>query len=398
MSLAGDLGRVPDMSDLFAAIQALTQKVDASLVSQEELKGKVGEVNDKVTRLELDTSQKFNAIEQACSVAKHKFENLEKVCNEVMNKVGVLETKVSEVERRSAESSEYKRRDKKNKTVTEQTGGTGLGAGRSSGSGVWDRDLTGDTVMGGAGNLRTGGSEGGSFPARAGSPPAKVGRGSAGVRSGSVGGGGGVKSESVTRSDRLWLKGFGRKMSREDLLKIANDFVKQVNEDSGTLERFQPKAYGWNLEMSASLVFSGGAAEAERFFQRAREVRYVWDDDVAGSRLLRVTKDASFDQRLRGQVFHNLEEELKAVLRDKNLMSDKVWVGNTGPRGILFLGNGARFFELGKVNIAKQGEGVFGLLQGLRTGGGGCPEAGGQGDEGCEHGGPEEVMGGWRGL
>ena len=75
-----------------------------------------------------------------------------------------------------------------------------------------------------------------------------------------------------------------------------------------------------------------------------------------------MTKDASFDQRLRGQVFHNLEEELKAVLRDKNLMGDKVWVGNTGPRGVLFLGNGSRFFELGKANIAKQGEGGEGFF------------------------------------
>ena len=190
---------------------------------------------------------------------------------------------------------------------------------------------------------------------------ADVGRGQTGAARGSVGGGGEGKSEPVTRSDRLWVKGFGRKMSRDDLIKIASDYVKQVNEDSGPL-KFQPKVYGWNLDMSAALVFHG-AAEAERFYQRAKEIRYVWDDDVAGSRLLRVTKDASFDQRLRGQVFHNLEEELKAILKSKNLMGEKVWVGNTGPRGILFLGNGSRFFELGKVNIAKQsgdgGEGFF---------------------------------------
>ena len=82
--------------------------------------------------------------------------------------------------------------------------------------------------------------------------------------------------------------------------------------------------------------------------------RFEWADPICteGPKLLRVNKDASFDQRLRSQVFYNLRREVVAHLDAK-----KVWVSETmeiidsGAKGTMFLTSGDEIYDLFKVDI-----------------------------------------------
>ena len=81
--------------------------------------------------------------------------------------------------------------------------------------------------------------------------------------------------------------------------------------------------------------------------------RFEWVDPICteGPKLLRVNKDAPFDQRLRSQVFYNLRKEVVAHLDAK-----KVWVSETmeiidsGARGTMFLTVGDEIYDLFKVD------------------------------------------------
>ena len=57
--------------------------------------------------------------------------------------------------------------------------------------------------------------------------------------------------------------------------------------------------------------------------------------------MLRVHKDASFDQRLRSQVFYNLRKELVALLDTKRVwVSDTMEIIDSGVKGTMFLTSG----------------------------------------------------------
>ena len=81
---------------------------------------------------------------------------------------------------------------------------------------------------------------------------------------------------------------------------------------------------------------------------------FEWSDPICtdGPELLRVNKDASFDQRLGSQVFYHLRKEVVAHLEAK-----KVWVSETmeiidsGAKGTMYLTSGDEIYDLFKVDI-----------------------------------------------
>ena len=108
----------------------------------------------------------------------------------------------------------------------------------------------------------------------------------------------------------------------------------------------------WNGEYSVALVFSD-SADYERFYKRSgsSEVkgRFEWEDPIGtdGPKLLRVHKDASFDQRLRSQVFYNLRKEVVAHLGSMKVWdSDTMEVIGSGVKGTVFLTSGDEFYDL----------------------------------------------------
>ena len=137
--------------------------------------------------------------------------------------------------------------------------------------------------------------------------------------------------------------------------------ISQMNTGLGEKDKFcegeKFRIVAWSGEFSVALVF-GDPDECERFYKRsgASEVKGMleWVDPIGteGPRVLRVHKDASFDQRLKSQVFYNLRKEAAAHLDAK-----EVWVSETmeiidrGVKGTMFLTSGDEIYDLFKVGI-----------------------------------------------
>lgn len=122
----------------------------------------------------------------------------------------------------------------------------------------------------------------------------------------------------------------------------------------------KPKgAYAWNLEMAASIVFQT-KEEAEDFRKLYETNKYPWTDPIEGEKVLRVTRDASFDQRLWNQVYFHVRGGLKRLLVEKGKWDESVSeLGSTGPRGVVFLKAGSGITRLMQVDVSKRGVGVL---------------------------------------
>ena len=181
-------------------------------------------------------------------------------------------------------------------------------------------------------------------PRRGSSVPNRPNRGDSGSSGGQ--GSGRVKAKGC----RLWVKGFGRKLTKKTLEEQARMVISQINIGLGERGKFceggKLRILAWSGEYCVALIFSD-PDEYERFYKRsgALEVkgRFEWFDPISteGPKLLRVNKDASFDQRLRSQMFYNLRREFVALLDAK-----KVWASETmeiidsGVKGAMFLTSG----------------------------------------------------------
>ena len=109
--------------------------------------------------------------------------------------------------------------------------------------------------------------------------------------------------------------------------------------------------------------------EYERFYKRpgASEVkgRFEWVDPIGteGPELFRVHRDASFDQRLRSQVFYDLRKEVAAHLDAKKVwVSDTMEIIDSGVKGTVFLTSGDEIYDLFKVDI-RNNEGLSHYLK-----------------------------------
>ena len=169
-----------------------------------------------------------------------------------------------------------------------------------------------------------------------------------------------ASAAGVPQGNKLWCKGFSRPLTRETLSEQASLYVKAVNKEKGT--SFDPKVFSWNLEIAAALVFSDADA-AQAFYKASEGVAFTWTDMLEGveyNRRLRIVRDASFDQRCRSQVYYHLRENLIVLLKSKGLWHDGMQIGNTGPRGVVFIrGEDGRLFEMFRVDTSKRGEGEF---------------------------------------
>lgn len=168
-----------------------------------------------------------------------------------------------------------------------------------------------------------------------------------------------ASTAGVPQGNKLWLKGFERKLTRDVLDEQAKLYVKAVNEKCGTA--FCPKVFAWNLELAAALVFDCKAS-ADAFYRGCEGFTFTWTDMVGGeesNRRLRVVRDASFEQRARSQVYYHLRISLIALLKTKGMWTDELNVGNTGPRGVVFLHGKGEVWELFKVDPSKRGSGDF---------------------------------------
>ena len=152
------------------------------------------------------------------------------------------------------------------------------------------------------------------------------------------------------------MKGFGRKLTTKVLEEQARMVISKMNTGLGESDKFcegdRLKILAWNGEYSVALVFSD-SADYERFYKRSgsSEVkgRFEWEDPIGteGPKLLRVHRDASFDQRLRSQVFYNLRKEVAAHLDSKKVWnSDTMEVIDSGVKGTVFLTSGDEIYDL----------------------------------------------------
>ena len=129
-------------------------------------------------------------------------------------------------------------------------------------------------------------------------------------------------------------------------------------------ERFSPKELIFNNEMASSLAFKDGD-DAEAFFKRYRDGRELvtWVDTLGGHsdgrRVLRVERDATFDQRLRGQVYYHLKQHTANLLSKKVRRGTSMKLDNSGIRGAFFCTNGDEIWELFQVKFAHYGGGEF---------------------------------------
>lgn len=160
---------------------------------------------------------------------------------------------------------------------------------------------------------------------------------------------------------RLWVKGLGRKLTKKTLEEQARMVISQMNIGLGERDKFfergKLRVLAWNGEYSVALIFSD-PDEHERFYKRSGSAevkgRFEWVDPIGteGPKLLRVYKDASFDQRLRSQVFYNLRKEVAAHLDSKKVWnSDTMEVIDSGVKGTVFLSSGNEIYDLFKVDI-----------------------------------------------
>ena len=162
------------------------------------------------------------------------------------------------------------------------------------------------------------------------------------------------------------MKGFGRRLTKKALEEQAEIVISKMNTGLSERDKFCVgeglRILAWNGEYSVALVFSN-SADFERFYRRSGSTevkgRFLWEDPLSteGPKVLRVHKDASFDQRLRSQVFYNLRKEVVAHLNEKKVWdSDKMEVIDSGIKGTVFLTAGDEIYDLFKVNI-NHGEG-----------------------------------------
>ena len=157
------------------------------------------------------------------------------------------------------------------------------------------------------------------------------------------------------------MKGFGRKLTKKTLEEQARMVISQMNTGLSERDKFfeggKLRVLAWNGEYPAALIFSD-PDEHERFYKRSGSAevkgRLEWVDPIGteGPQLLRVYKDALFDQRSRSQVFYNLRKEVAAHLDSK-----KVWNSGTmevigsGVKGTIFFTSGNKIYEIFKVSI-----------------------------------------------
>ena len=164
-----------------------------------------------------------------------------------------------------------------------------------------------------------------------------------------------------TKDCRLWVKGFGRRLTKKALEEQARMVISQMNTGLSERDKFREgeklRALAWNGEYCVALIFSD-PDEYERFSKRSgsSEVkgRFEWVDPIGteGPKLLRVHKDASFDQRLRSQVLHSLRKEVAAHLDSKKAWdSDTMEAIDSGIKGTMFLTSGSEVYDLFKVDI-----------------------------------------------
>ena len=159
--------------------------------------------------------------------------------------------------------------------------------------------------------------------------------------------------------EKLWIKGFGKKLTRAILKLEAMRYIGVINEGLSDEDRFDPKVYAWNLEYSVALVF-GNSKDAKRFYDISKEQdkKFTWDDPLTeGPVTLRIVKDASFDRRLRGQIYHHLEVETRRVMEGKIEWNGNMVLDNNRPRGIFFVSNGNNVWELVRIDLSQRGRG-----------------------------------------
>ena len=161
---------------------------------------------------------------------------------------------------------------------------------------------------------------------------------------------------------RLWVKGFGRKLTKKTLEDQARMVISQINTGLGEGDKFcvgeKLRILAWNGESSVALIFSD-LGDCERFYKRAgapeARGRFEWSDPICidGPKLLRVNKDVSFDQRLRSQVFYkNLRKEVFAHLEAKNVCnSEKMEIIDSGTTGTMFPTSDDEIYDLFKVDF-----------------------------------------------
>ena len=78
-----------------------------------------------------------------------------------------------------------------------------------------------------------------------------------------------------------------------------------------------------------------------------------------GKRKLRLVKDASLDQRMRGQAYYHLKVETEKLLTEMGKWGGSLYTDNTGPRGCFFASNHDQVWELAKLEFSKHGEPGF---------------------------------------
>ena len=105
------------------------------------------------------------------------------------------------------------------------------------------------------------------------------------------------------------------------------------------------------------LTNESGAGDFLMRYRDGREL-VTWVDPLGGHpdgrRVLRAERDATFDQRMRGQVYHTANLLGKKVRWGANVRLD-----NSGVRGAFFCTNGDEIWELFQVKFAHCGGGEF---------------------------------------
>ena len=168
--------------------------------------------------------------------------------------------------------------------------------------------------------------------------------------------------KEIQNNCRIWIKGLQRKLAKE-VLKAQHDLILAcVNSGLEGDERFSPKELTFNNEMASSMVFTK-EDNAEAFLRRYRDggEPVTWVDTLGGHsdgrRVLRVERGATFDQRLRGQVYHNMKHHNANLLSKKVKWGANMRLDNSGVRGAFFCTNGDEIWELFQVKFAHCGGG-----------------------------------------
>ena len=164
----------------------------------------------------------------------------------------------------------------------------------------------------------------------------------------------GKEDKGGRNEEKLWIKGFGRKLTRTVLKHGADRYIAVINEGLGEKDRFDPKVYAWNLGYSVALVFDK-SKDAKRFYDisKGKDKKFTWGDPLAeGPVPFRIVKDASFDQRLRGQIYHHLEVETRKALAGKIGWNGNMYLDNNGPSARFFVSNGNNVWELVEIDIS----------------------------------------------